>query len=695
MKFLLSWLKEFIELSVPPERLAERLTLGGLEVTRMEKIDGDWLFEAEVTPNRPDLLSHLGIARETAAVLGRPFRFPRWLSREFRLPRPEREEPFPVALEDAEDCRRYVGIVIEDLEVRPSPPAMAKRLEQMGLRPINNVVDATNLCMLELGQPLHAFDLDTLEGGQIRVRRAKPGETLALLDASKCALTPEQLVIADSKRPVALAGVMGGALTQITPKTRRILLESAWFRPSLIRRGARIAKLSTDSSYRFERGVDPERVPLAAVRAARWIARLSGGALRGPLTDVGGPPTERRAIPLKPKKAQEILGMRISAGQQRRFLEHVGCRVRSGGRGWTVVPPSWRGDLKIPEDLYEELARLFGYDRCSATLPPLPRQLMSSAVLSDDPSVKKEKQIRHLLAAAGMQEIMSYTLLHPEDHRRAKTIAGRGVAELMNPLSLEQAVLRNTLLVGALQAVARNLNWKTAEGFLLFEIGSVYGTAPEGAHGIPQETKSLGLIAGGSSAQAWGAPKRELGLFHLKGVARLLSERLGFELEEAGGPAEGPFTEPVITLTLSGKPVGRIGGVDPAVAAAFEIPGHIPLAYAELDLEPILAHEPAPPKMEPLAKVPPVQRDLAIVVSQEVPYARIASVIREAGRPLLEELALFDLYQGKQVAEGKKSIAFRLKFSDGDRTLMEAEIQAIHQKIVDRLKKEFSATIRS
>jgi phenylalanyl-tRNA synthetase beta chain len=668
MRFLLSWMKEFIELSVPPERLAERLTLAGLEVNRLEQADGDWLFEAEVTPNRADCLSHLGIARETAAVLGRNFRFPRWLSREFQPPQAAKLGlPVPVTIEEAEGCRRYIGIVIEGVEARPSPPEMAKRLERMGLRSVNNIVDATNLCLLELGQPLHAFDLDRLEGTQIRVRRARPGEKILLLDGNECALMADQLVIADARKPVALAGVMGGAATQITSNTRRVLLESAWFQPSLIRRGGRLAKLSTESSYRFERGVDPETVLPAAIRAARWITRLSGGTIIS-IADTGPVAVARPTIPLKPKKAQEILGMKISIGQQRRFLQHIGCQVRVSGRSWSVQPPSWREDLKIPEDLHEELARLFGYDRCVPSLPPLPRRPVRPDPL-EDPAVERERQLRRLLAAAGMQEIMGYSLLHPEDHEKVKSV-DRGVVELKNPLSLEQAVLRNTLLVGALQAVARNLSWKTSEEFRLFEIGSVFGKNPDG--GV-LETKTLSLLVGGHTTPAWEHPKQPLGMFHLKGILQLLRERLGLPLEETPG---------------------RLGVVDTAVAAAYGIPEHLPLAYAELDLEALLAVGPFIVKTEPLPKVPPVQRDLAILISQEIPYEKISAAIREEGRPLLQGLELFDLYQGTQVPQGKKSLAIRLKFLDGDRTLTESEIQAAHQKILDRLQKEFSGILR-
>ncbi len=470
MKFLLSWLKEFIELSLPPASLADRLTMAGLEVTSLSPVDGDFLFEAEVTPNRSDCLSHLGIARETAAALGRPFRFPRWLQREFRLPA-STGEGMPVRVESSEDCPLYVGLVIEGVQIESSPPELARRLTRLGIRPVNNVVDLTNLCLLELGQPLHAFDLDRLEGASITVRRAKAGEKLETLDGVSRTLTPELLVIADGRKPVALAGILGGKNTEITSGTRRIFLESACFKPALVRRAARIAKAASDSSYRFERGVDPEMVPAAAARAARWILRIAGGTLRA-RTEVRAEFPKRPSISLKPRKAEEVLGMKITPAQQKRHLEHLGCEIRGSSRGWKVDPPSWRNDLRISEDLYEELARLFGYDRCPASLPPFPRQSMERWKSTEDPRLEREQNLRRLLAASGYQEILTYSLLSPETLARCGMKTARTIR---NPLSADLACLRPALLPGALTALSLNLRRKTSETFLFFGIGAIYG----------------------------------------------------------------------------------------------------------------------------------------------------------------------------------------------------------------------------
>ncbi|MBI3332891.1 MAG: phenylalanine--tRNA ligase subunit beta [Candidatus Omnitrophica bacterium] len=693
MRFLLSWLKEFIELSLHPSAIAERLTMGGVEVTGLTQIEGDWLFELEVTPNRPDLLSHLGIARETAALLGRPFRFPRWLQRQM-LPLEGGPQPpsLQITLQDPEGCRRYCGLILEGVTVKAGPPRLTERLSRLGVRPINNVVDVTNLCMLEVGQPLHAFDLDKLEGSAIQVRRARPGETLVTIDGVSHPLTPEMLVIADGRRPIALAGVMGGRETEITPATRRILLESAWFDPIRIRRSSRLSRLGSESSYRFERGVDPAGVPAAAIRSARWIADLSGGNISGGLIDVGGSETPKVRIPLRPQRAAEVLGMPVTLSQQRRFLEQLGCRVAGTATLWQVEPPSWREDLRIPEDLYEELVRLWGYERCAPTLPPVAR---TAVVLEgrppEDPWMKRQRQIRQWLVAAGMQEIMTHSLLSPEDLARGGSPFTKGAISLENPLSVDQGVLRNTLLVGALQTVARNLNRKATEGFELFEMGRIFSEDPGRR---PKETSALALLVAGERAPAWGLRPAPLGLFHLKGILEMLLQRLRVESVMEAGSVSGGFLDPGIRLKLGKEPLGVLGWVDPKVLAAYEIPPEPAVAYAQIDLDLIRQAVTPPVRMQALPKVPPVVRDLAILVHEAATHREIVQAIEEAGAPLLKSAALFDLYKGKQVPSGKKSMAFRLSYSAGDRTLTEEEISATHQRIVGALQAAFQAVLR-
>ena len=701
MRISFSWLKEFLELSIHPEVLARQLTMTGCEVTALTQVDEDWILEMEVTPNRPDLLSHLGMARETAAVLGRAFRFPRWLKREVA---PLRAAPpnFSVTIDDPGDCRRYVGVIIEGIQGKPSPSKLADRLTRLGIRPINNVVDVTNLCLLEFGQPLHAFDLDKLEGGTIQVRRADPREILVTIDGVSRPLTSEHLVIADARRPVALAGVMGGRDTEISPATRRVFLESAWFNPIRIRKAARGLKLSSESSYRFERGVDLSMVPMAALRAARQICALTGGAIKGGLIDVGEVRLPGRRISLRPHKAREVLGMRLYPMQQRRFLERTGCRVTGVGRSFKVEPPSWRGDLKIPEDLYEELARLWGYDRCPATLPPIMRQVVDSRwVAPEDPWIEKETRIRTLLAASGGQEILTYTLVNPESYARLK-LPETNTVPLLNPLSQEYSVLRKTLLAGALETLARNLNRKTADSFYLFELGRVY--RPDAAltpassraeRAAPFERRALSLLSAGSAPTSWEGRLGSFGLFHLKGTVQYLCERLRL------GPLkmaieQGPpyLSGQAVVFRLGEKILGSAGRIDPKILSSFEISEEVPAAYAELDLELIAELTPESLSVHPLPKIPPVSRDLAIIIPEEISHEAIQRTIQQAGQPLLNSAILFDLYKGSQIPAGKKSLAFRLSYSAGDRTLTNEEVATAHQRIVEALVLQFKATLR-
>ncbi len=707
MKFLLSWLKEFVEMSLPPETLAERLTLVGCEVTGLTKLPRDWLFEAEMTPNRPDLLSHFGIARETAAALGRSFRTPRWLNRETR-PLPGGPPSLPIAVDDADGCHRYVGIVIEGVKVSASPPEVVERLTRLGIRPVNNIVDATNLCLMELGQPLHAFDLDRLRGPAIQVRRAEAKEMLVAIDGTPLTLKPGVLVIADAKRPVALAGVMGGRDTEITSATKRVLLESAWFEPNRIRESVKASKLSSDSSYRFERGVDPAMVQVAAIRAARLICRLAGGTIPGSPIEIGTEPAEPPHISLRPRSAQEILGMQIYPAQQKRFLERLGCKVTGTVRMWKVQPPSWRPDLKIPEDLYEEMARLWGYDRCPATLAPTTRQAVdSNGRPLEDPRIEREARVRQLLKAAGLQEIMTYSLISPDILTRCQLSGSPRM--MQNPLSVEQSCLRPSLLPGALEAMARNSHRKAADSFSLFELGRIY--EPDSVHTaracredrtVSFEKHTLGILMAGTPAPSWGAQSKPLGLFHAKGVVEFLCHRLALgpfkeaaELDSALQESVGYYVEgSIVTFRLGERILGSVGLVDPKILAAYEIPAGISVAYAELDADLVLDAPAAPLAVRSLPKVPPVERDLAIVLPEGTLHEEVLRAIQTAGAPLLQEARLFDLYKGKQVSAGKISMAFRLQFSDGDRTLTDEEVATTHQKILKALETSLSAVLR-
>ena len=487
-----------------------------------------------------------------------------------------------------------------------------------------------------------------------------------------------------------------------------------------------MTRLGSESSDRFERGVDLTMVSLAAMRTARLIVQNAGGNVAG-VTDVGQTHISRRTISLYPRRAQEVLGMRIYASQQRRFLERLGCQVHGNVRNLRVAIPSWRQDLKRPEDLYEELARLWGYDRCPPTLAPRVRQSLEAAKKSpergerapkgwrplEDPRFSRESEIRCWLAAAGMQEILTYSLLSREVLARCRlghlpaageTQQNNGALEIQNPLSSEQALLRPSLLPGALEVLSRNFRRKTASAFRLFELGKVYdpnrtqtdGEQVSRSDTHPAERRSLSLLLAGTTVSQWKIPAQSIGLFHLKGILQHLTQRLRL------GPLKEQITElgpeylvgETVTFQVGSKLLGKAGWVDPKILATFEVPEGVSAAYAELDLEWMVEQLAAPLRVKRLQKVFSVVRDLAIVLSEEVSHEEICRTIQEAGSPLLKEVTLFDLYLGKQVPPGKKSLAFRLSFSDGDRTLTDAEVASVSQKILDQLKASLDASVR-
>lgn len=706
MKLSLNWLKEYVVIRLTAQQVAERLTMAGLEVTDRRVVEDDVLFECEVTPNRPDWLSHVGVARELAALTGA-----RWQGPRATLPKPVPGARPTITIQDRKACRRYVGILLEGVTVGPSPSGLRAKVEAMGLRSINNVVDVTNVVLFELGQPLHAFDADQLARNRIVVRRAKPGETLKTIDGVERRLDPTILVIADGERPVAVAGIMGGQATEVTAATRRVFLESAWFDPLVIRRASRTLGLSSESSYRFERGVDLEQVAAAARRVAALIVEVAGGHVVGGPVDRGTGRVTRRSLPWHPAHAQ-TLGTSISATTQRRLFERLGCHVSGsgarptvrwhvaavkGGRTtalWHVTPPSFRGDLNASVDLLEELARLWGYGRLPVTLPP---PVPPASALASAPDVDwrgRERNLRDLLVASGLDEILTYSLVNPDDLARIMWGRGEPIA-LRNPLSRDRSVLRPTLLIGALETVARNLN-RRAPGVAVFELGRIYHWPPNGQ---PQERRALSMALAGLRPSSWDAKPRPWTLYDAKGIIEAVAQqwgaitwqpreqypwfRPGTGLEPAGSPPAHPMI-----------PESGLGVIKGAIAANFEIPPTVEVVVAELMWE-ALWPGPAPlVSVHPLPKVPPVRRDLAILVEEAVTHEQIVAVIRSAGAPLAQSVILFDAYRGPQVPAGQKGLAYTVVYSAGDRTLIDAEVTTAHTVICRALQTQLGATLR-
>ena len=701
MKLSLQWLKQYVAVRCTPQQLAERLTLTGLEITARRVIGEDVLLECEVTPNRPDWLSHVGVARELSAITGSPLRVPP--VRE--LPTVHGRRPV-ITIKDRTACRRYVGTLIEGVAVGPSPAWLRQRLEAVGVRSINNVVDVTNFVLFEMGQPLHAFDADRLANGRIIVRRAAAGETLTTIDGVARRLDPTILVIADAECPVAIAGIMGGRDTEVTGATRRVLLESAWFDPLVTRRASRALGLASDSSYRFERGVDVEQAATAARRAAALIIEIAGGRVVGGPVDRRAARAKARPITWDPASAA-ALGVAIPPARQRQLLERLGCRVVGHGARWRVTPPTFRPDLRQPADLLEELARLWGYDR----LPiPLPRPYPSLAPPdAGDALRRRERELRDWLVAAGLDETMTYSLVSPTALQRVEwpseggqpdvgELAKRSIV-LKNPLSEDRSVLRPTLVVGALEAVARNLN-RQVPGVALCELGRTYRWA---ADGRPEERPRLVIALAGLRPNSWDAKPTPWTLFHAKGILDELGRRMGtgpLGWEPADGPQHAtPLwikagTGLVAWASPDGPPQAVLGVVNAATASGFDIPTTIEVVLVEMDWPLWWGTEATLRVLQPLPKVAPVTRDIALLVPEAVTHAQILQAIREIGGPLVTRAALFDQYRGAQVPKGQKGLAYTIAYSAGDRTLTDDEVTTIHTAIRDALQTRLHATLR-
>ncbi len=650
----------------------------------------DTVVTLEVTPNRGDCLSILGVAREVAAVTGARLRHPR--------PRP-RESGTAAAKEvrvkvEAKDlCPRYCARVVHGVTLRPSPLAMRLRLRRAGMRPINAVVDATNYVMLERGQPLHAFDLGRIDAGQIIVRRARAGEKLTTLDGVERTLVADDLVIADRHRAVALAGVMGGADSEVTAATQALLLESAFFAPSTVRRTARRLGLLSQAAYRFERRVDPGMVPEALDGSAALIARLAGGQVSaGVVEDApGAAKLEPAPVRLRPRRARALLGVGVPRGEIARRLRSIGASCRGEGETLIVTPPTHRGDLRIEEDLVEEIARLGGYDGIPVTLPEAP---IASGEDSDARTFAR--RLRRLLSAEGLTEMVTLAFTDPETNRRLPGMVGRALTpiEVRNPLSSETGELRRSPLGGVLRAVSRNLGLgATFVG--TFELGKGYGVDADGRR---QEPRALAIVLHGEWPPR-GAERSgpAIDFFDLKGVVANLLGGLGIDEPRTGWQPAGevPFVHPgkAALVTVDGTTVGVAGALHPEVAQAYDLPGEVWIA--ELDLKGLAHYVPRLIAPRALPRFPAVTRDIAVIVDEAFQAGEIVEEVRALDDPQIESVRLFDCYRGAPVPPTKKSLAYSIAYRSTDRTLTDDEVNALHATVLDRLAGRFRIEFRS
>ncbi|MCB9771535.1 MAG: phenylalanine--tRNA ligase subunit beta [Candidatus Omnitrophica bacterium] len=667
MKLSLNWLNDFVRHGLLPEKLAERLTMAGHEVKSIDEIAGDRVFEIEITPNRPDCLNTLGLAREVSAIVNKPLVLQKLKT--IKIPK----TLCSVTIEDRSACLRYVGAVVENISIAESPIVVKERLQAMGVRSINNVVDITNYGLFENGQPLHTFDYDKLIGGKIIVRRAKAGEKIVTLDGVERQLNPSILVIADAERAVAIAGIMGGQDTEVTAKTKRILLESAYFDPVLIRRAGRALGLTSDSAYRFERGVDLTNVDVAAKRALSRLLDFAGGNIVN-YRDVAVKKTvTQKQFSVDMKGIGHFLGTNISAVQVKKILGKLDFKVSGKGECLKVMAPSFRSDIKGAIDISEEISRIIGYDRLDSSLP----QIKPSAIVSSERFQLKRK-LRRILTAQGLDEAISYPLISRGAIEKTN-VADLPISRVKNPLSLDQEYLRPSLLASLLAVV--NLNFNHGQKNLrLFELGKIYPPAGE--------KEVLGIVLTGNRPQNWQINKKEtVDFYDLKGIVVRIFETLGFDLPTC------VLGKKTIDIVLEKEKIGFLGKVSKDILKNWDLKSD-DVYYAEIDLEKFYKLKPQIKRFVSLTDFPSITRDVSIAVKQDVSFGQIESLAREIGSTHLIAINFIEQYLGEKIAAGQKGLVFSLLYQSSQRTLTEAEIAPIHEKILQRLSQDFGAVIR-
>jgi len=690
--------------------LREDAQLGQSFAEYLGRASGDVVYDLEITPNRPDLNSVLGIAREIAAATGNALRFP-----ESGIQNPESKinDLVAVRLEDAELCPRYVARVVRGVKIGPSPDWLRSTLEKVGIRSINNVVDVTNYVMMEIGQPLHAFDYHLIARSRdgkptIVVRRAQPGELFITLDGQKHTLTNEMLLIADEQKGIALAGVMGGQNTEINDQTVDVLIESAYFTPTNIRRTSKTLGLRTESSYRFERGADIGITDRASRRCAQLILETAGGKPVEGAVDAYPQPAEPQQVTLRFQKTNELLGIEIPAERQVTLLASLGLeslspltpavspsRGESGrkpGEGEPGAParatfrmPTWRVDLKRETDLIEEIERLHGLEKVPATPPRGALGSNAFDVVHDEIA-----EARRLLAGLGLSEAQGQTLVSETGAKLVST--ANNIVMLANPLSSDMKALRPSLLPGLLDSLRHNLTHKN-DDVALFEIGRVFAVAG----GQPREERRVALALTGQRHRTfWSGEERDakFDIYDLKGVLEEFLEQFGVRGQTyIRRPDSTALYVESATVQLGKQTLGELGQLLPSLARHYDLRDAVFLAELNLDL--LLARRNTEKSFTPLPVFPAIRRDVAMIVPETTTHEAVLSVVKQARPQHLQGVELFDIFRGRNVPPGRKSMAYAFTYRSSERTLTDAEVNAEHEKLVEKFKESLQAVIRA
>jgi phenylalanyl-tRNA synthetase beta chain len=689
-----NWLRELTGTTLTPLELRERLTMVGLAIDAVEEIEGDSVLDVEVPSNRPDCLSHIGVAREVSVIEKSKVQSPK--SKASRA-EGKASDSTSVEINDPDLCPRYAARIVRGVKIAPSPAWLAKRLGEIGQRPINNVADITNYVLHELGQPLHAFDLAKLAEQRIIVRRARTGEKLETLDGVERTLDPEMLVIADGAKPVALAGIMGGLDSEISVTTADVLIESAYFNPDSVRRTARKLGMDTEASRRFERGADCENVLKAQTRCIELICEIAGGVATEDSIDVYPNPLEPRSVAFRPTKVESLTSLRVELTEMTRILTALGFmqgQPQASG-ALSFIVPSWRIDVGLEEDLIEEIARHVGYDKIASELPP------SNMAGEYQPAEMKRRDLRRAFKSLGFDEAINLSFIDAAHDERFEMLPGpttegseaasAALVTLNNPIIDEATRMRPTLLAGLLESVRHNLNHGIRD-VRLFEIGRVFAGIKAGE--LPHEREALGLIAtGGAIEEGHAEATREIDFYELKGAMEAAIDAtklgpLGFSKAKVKHLREGQTAR--ITLP-DGTAIGSIGRLAESIASAYKF--RQPVYVAELDLSALLDSEQRPTQYTPLPRYPVVVRDVTLLVSRDVNFAELLQAIDAEQITDYSRATLVGIYEGENIPEDKRSLTLRIEYRSDERTLRDEEVEERHRSLIDSLLKTFSAEL--
>jgi phenylalanyl-tRNA synthetase beta chain len=678
VKILLSWLREFVEVRDSASEIARTMSLRGFAVEGVEPAGADdAVLDFEVTANRPDCMSVAGMALEVATAYGLPLRHSGSPADDSSA---ASEGTVEIAIETPELCPRYVG-ALADVSIGPSPDWMRQRLQACGVRPISNVVDVTNYVLLELGQPMHAFDLTRLDGGCIRVRTARPGETIRTIDGQLRPLDGDMLVIADAQRPVAVAGVMGGAASEVGDATTATLLESACFNPLSVRRTSKRLGLKTEASMRFERGTDPA-LPLRAMeRAVTLLEQIGAGRRRGASVDNHPLPAEPKRLRLRRGRISEVLGAAVPDDEIVRILRGLGFTLEPAADGWTVTTPTRRVDILREIDLIEEVARHHGFDRIPVTFPAL-----TFAPPPIDPRITQARRLRNVMTGAGFFEAVTFGFIG--EAAAAPFAAAGDLVPIANPLSENFAVLRPSLVPGLVAAVAHNRR-REQHDVRLFEVGASF-TRSDG------ERRSVAWAwTGAAAVEHWSHTGRTVDFFDIKAVAERMTQAMGADVR-AEACEEGWLVRGRRAALLAGDTrAGTLGQLDPAIAEAHGVPEGDAVFVAELDLDALERIAGArETRVAALPKYPSVVRDISVLVDETLKAGDVRQTVIDAGPSTLVGVTEFDRYQGKGIPERKLSLSLRLTFRSPDRTLTDDEVHDAMRRILERLVDRHGAVQR-